>query len=225
MATYTQLQTRAQSQAFSENSTDAALFVNDVYRDVVRRAALNPQSSVETLTGGDWQYSIASDFAISGLMSIEVVTGTSTGSAYSWLLEPVSAETIIAKSTTTTTGQPREYALRGTDTFLVWPAPESGTSLTIYYQAAPTALSSGSDTPSLIPNEYHYVIQYGAAAMLANEEGAELAVTLQQLYEAELAKLIGIKAQMSSSMQKRVRVGYPWRARPVTGRNDVYPAA
>lgn len=225
MATYAQLKTRAQAQAFSENATDAALYVNDVYRDVVRRCALNPAESVETLVAGDWKYAIAADFGITDLLAIDYITATTSGATYSWLLEPVSAEAIIAEAVTSSTGQPRRYALRGVDTFLVHPAPESGISLTIYYQAAPTALSSDSDTPSKVPSEYHHVIQYGAAALLANEEGPELAITLQQLYEAELVKLMGIHNQMSASVGKRVRVGYPWREGNLSSRNDVYPGA
>jgi len=223
VATYAQLKTRAQAQALTDNATDAALFVNDVYRDVVRRCGLNPQESVETLVASDWKYGIASDFAISGLLGIDVITATTTGAAYSWLLEPTSPEAIIALNTTSTTGRPRQYAIRGTDTFLVYPAPDSGVSITIYYQAAPTALSADGDIPTLVPTEYHHVIQYGAAALLANEEGPELAVTLAQLYEQELVKLMGVKNRMSDSLGKRVKVGYPWRVHPAPGRNDVYP--
>lgn len=225
MATFAQLKTRAQAQAFSENATDAAAFVNDVYRDVVRRCGLNVTESIESLTAGTWKYGISANFGISDLLSIDVVSGTTSGTSYSWVLEPTSAETIIAQNVTSTLGQPRQYALQGIEAFLVYPAPDTGVSLTIRYFAAPTALSADGDTPTAIPSEYHYLLQYGAAALLANEEGSDLAITLSQLYENELVKVKGIINQMDANLSKRVRVGYPWKLRPLSGRNDTYPAA
>lgn len=215
MATYTQIQTRAQAWAMSENATDAPLYANDAYREVVRRLKLNPLSVTKTLVAGDWEYSIASDWSISNLVGIDAIAYSPPGASFTSLLEPLSAETIIAQQTSASSirGAVREYALRGVDTVLFYPAPQGSDSITLYYQAAPTAMSAGSDTPSLIPSDFHDVVTLGCAAKLAEEEDSRLASELAGKFENRLFQVKGLLEEAESALGKRVTVGYPWRAR------------
>lgn len=207
MATYTQIQTRAQNKALSQNATDAALYANEVYRDVVARCRLNRTVASKNLTAGQWRYSLTSDFSLTPL-SIEHVTYTAPGATTSYPLEPTNDQEIIRLNQTVGTGSSRAYAMVGLDTFYLYPVPQGADSITLYYQAAPTAMSAGSDTPSLIPSEWQHIVTYGTAWKLAQDEDAGLEMQLKQMYEAEMAQFRGEIDKRQQTAPKQIKVGY-----------------
>ena len=208
MATYTQIQTRAQSMAMSANATDAPLFANEVYSEIVGFVGLNPTTATKTLTAGTFEYDIVADWSLSTLIAIDYITYAAAGATVFDLLQPTSFLDILRENRGSTNGYVRQYALRGKSKVDFAPRPQGGDSVTIYYQATPTALSAGTDTPSLIDSAWQYLVTWGTAARLAQEEGLDIASALEAQYVARRDDYVRWLEEAQGDVSKIVRVGY-----------------
>jgi len=69
---------------------------------------------------------------------------------------------------------------------MVWPTPSESGTITVYYVPRPATLSSGSDTPSEIPAEFHKLVEWYALAEAADyvdDESSGMGALYLQRYE------------------------------------------
>lgn len=86
---------------------------------------------------------------------------------------------------------PIYYALSGTDLLRVFPKPTSADTLTVRYVPVPATLSSGSDTPSEIPAQYHPAVEAYAkwkAAVWDDDASSMFGSSYQGEWEMWLSK-------------------------------------
>jgi hypothetical protein len=206
------------------DTTESGLFINDVYRDVVREVRAKVTKVTKTLTAGTATYTISGTFAISDLLSISYIEYNTSGGTDSYPVVPTSFEEILGlRSLNQTTGPTRLYALRDLDTIELYPAAQSSTdTLDIYYVSAPTALAAGGDIPSALPSEYHDVIALGATARMYEYEDAGQAQAYMGKYMARLTELKMFVNEKTGRIPRRTRVGYPTRRSQVPHDRSTY---
>jgi hypothetical protein len=184
VATYDQLKTRTKNLALDDDDTEAGLAVNDALTDIVVSCQLKVGTATGTLTSGQSVYTMSGDFSITDFGALQYMEYLALGSTQSYILEPISADEIIALNATNPIGATRQYAFLGLDTIRTWPEPQTtGDTMTIYYAKTPVALSAGSDVPTDIPSQWHWLISTGAAARLADAVGED--VNLSNALEAK----------------------------------------
>ena len=150
MATYAQLKTRTKNLALADDDTEAGLAVNDALTDIVVTCQLKVGTATGTLTSGQSVYTMSGDFAIADFGALQYMEYLALGSTQSYILEPISADGIIALNATNPIGATRQYAFLGLDTIRTWPEPQTtGDTMTVYYAKTPTALSNASDVPAI----------------------------------------------------------------------------
>lgn len=225
MATLLQIRTRAIRRALADASAGAAAteadnIINDVYKDIVSKAGLNILTQTLALASGDDSYvlttALADDF--NGLHGLYFSSPTQ-GTGY---LEPVDLNTIIQqRAAITNTGIPQMYALVGQSQLELFPAPQgTGATLVVWFYSFDTAdrLVTDGNVPTLVPDEYHDVIELAAAYRLAgiNESAGEnknLAGELFALYQQRLGELRAYMRRHESKQPRRMKAGYPGRVR------------
>jgi hypothetical protein len=142
------------------------------------------------LTANDGDYSIVTDLAVADFSALRVVKYTAAnGSNILNTLAPTTPDEIIAlrAANPSATSPATAYALQGWDNLLLHPLPATGDTLTLVYTAVPTVMTSDSDTPTRIPQEWHHLIVTRAAAVAMEVMDDQRAVLLQRQYEHELA--------------------------------------
>lgn len=75
-------------------------------------------------------------------------------------LEPANPTEVLLRrlNTASSSSTPLIYAVNGANMLMVYPTPTAADTLTIYYVPRPVTLSSGSDTPTEIPAEFHRLV-------------------------------------------------------------------
>ena len=211
MATFAQLKTRAQNLALNDDDTEAGLHVNDCLTDIVVGAQLKVTQVNETLTQSQSTYDISSDWGITDFGALQYLEYLALGSTYSYILEPFSADEILALNATNPIGATRNYAFLGLDTIRLWPVPQTtGDVLKVYYAQTPTQLSASSDVPSDIPSQWHWLIAIGAAARLADAVGEDqnLSNTLDVKFQAGMDRFQKWLGRRQGRTAKRIQTGY-----------------
>lgn len=217
MATFLQLKTRVQQMALESDATEAGLFINDVYKDIVVQAQTQPFYIANTLSAGQTaiSYSVVSDSVV-----FMYVTYTAVGDTLNQVLEPVSFEEILNLNSTQPTGVVRKYAVLGSGantTLQLYPAAQSaGDVIGAWLASPPTAMSSDTDTPTAIPSQWHYLISVGAAARLIQAVGEDetLATAFEQKYDAGMLKFKQWLARREGNTTQRMPTGYMASQRP-----------
>ena len=197
--------------------------VNESYARIVELCNLNPKLTTANLTGAVSSYSLTT-LGFTGLTRIRSLTYQTTGSQ-AYPLRPVTLDQMIQlrQSNPSTMGFLYAYALRGLDGLEVYPAAQTSTdTLTAYYSASPTLMSATTDIPTLIPTEYHYVIELGAIAEAMRTEHVEYA----QNYDAQFMRGVGrLQAHITrriSAQPKRLDLPMDALQVPVFGDRSVY---
>ena len=104
---------------------------------------------------------------------------------------------------TETTDGPSVYYQESPERVRIWPTPveTNSTALTIWYVARPNAMSSGSDTPSALPVEYHDLLAELAVSRIAlNEEAFDLSTSALNIANE-------LRGRMQGQMRKRQGAG------------------
>lgn len=227
MATLADLQTRVTARALTNDNTAATALINDVYRDIVSKAKLNPKKTTLSLTAGVDGYTLSSTITdFNGLLTIRFTGANGVVGA----IEHCSLSEIERRrAASIASGIPVVYTMVGFDKLEVWPVPPTtGDTLTVWYTGAPTALASAGDIPSLVPSEYHAAIEVGAAARLAaiyetDGENRQLKADLLAEYQQLVGELRAFITRHATDQPRRLRVGYQRypRLRPATPSTDV----
>jgi hypothetical protein len=203
--------------------------INEAYLELVARLNLYQRSATVTLTVGDGDYSILTDFAITDLTGVRSVTWVATGTGTEPApMEEVDPDVILAyrqQDAVTSTGMDSYYALLGLDTFMLYPVPAVASSLAIYYTARPTTLQADSDTPSQIPLEFHDAIEKRAIARLGRRKRDRIGEWSywDQQADKSLDQLQAWANKRKSDSPRRITQAYPGnRLRRARHRNDQY---
>lgn len=133
-------------------------WANDAVIDMLRRTHCYVISAGMTLTAGTGDYTLDSN-----ILEIKDIYTTS-GNANFRLQRLNHTDLINLRLFSVTTSPEKMWALQGANLLMLYPAPLSADTLTIYYVPRPTAMSSGTDDPSSaslggIPSEFHYGLE------------------------------------------------------------------
>lgn len=211
MATFLQLKTRAQNLALSDDSTESGLAVNDALTDIVVACQLKVTMATKTLTGGQSLYDLSADLGITDLGMLQYLEYLELGGTFSYILEPTSADEILALNATNPIGATRSYAFMGLDSIRLWPVPQqTGDSLKIYYSQTPTVLVADGDIPADIPSQWHWLIYIGAAARLADATGEDqnLSNALDAKFMVGMDKFQKFMGRRQGRTARKIQTGY-----------------
>ena len=165
----------------------------------------------ETLTQGQSVYDISADWGLTDFGALQYLEYLALGSTYSYILEPISADELLALNATNPIGATRQYAFLGLDTIRLWPTPQTtGDTLKVYYSQTPTALVNDSDVPADIPSQWQWLIAIGAAVRLADAVGEDqnLSASLEAKFEAGMDRFQKWLGRRQGRTAKRIQVGY-----------------
>lgn len=181
----------------STKQTQIDNILNTEYRRLCAEERLNIERTTMGLVAdsqladlpNDWQETIAIRFGANVLQPINLQRFAELDAA--------------SENGTETSDGPSMYYQESPERIRVWPTPTetNSTALTIWYVARPTAMSSGSDTPSAIPVEYHDLLAEMAVTRIAlNEEAFDLA-------NSALSIVSELRGRMQGQMRKRQGAG------------------
>lgn len=228
MATFEQLKTRAQNLALNDDDTEAGLAVNDTLVDIVVSAQLKVGAATAPLTSGQSVYDISTDWSITDFGALQYMEYLALGSSQAYILEPISADEIIALNATNPLGATRQYAFLGLDTIRVWPEPQTtGDTMTVYYAKTPADLVNDSDVPTDIPSQWHWLIYIGAAARLADAVGEDqnLSTALDAKFAVGMDKFQKFLTRRGGRTARRLQHGYLRTPRRPFHDNSTYYSA
>lgn len=168
MSTFSDLKTLAadlaalDSTELSTKLAGATGWVNLGYFDAVRRLGLNAATFTgAALTSGVAEYDLYTLTGIpkggaGGMMRLLGLTITGNGYTREPLTE-ITLDDMDARraSTDTSTGLPTAFCLIGENLLELDPAPDSSMTMGGTYCKRPTAMSADTDTPTVLPDEYH----------------------------------------------------------------------
>jgi hypothetical protein len=133
------------------------------------------------------------------------------GSTQAYILEPISADEIIALNATNPIGATRQYAFLGLDTIRTWPEPQTtGDTMTIYYAQTPATLVYDADEPTDIPSQWQWLVTIGAAMRLADAVGEDqnLSNALDAKFALGMDKFQKFLTRRGGRTARRVQYGY-----------------
>jgi len=208
--------------------------INDAYREIVGRFDLNPAEAVVTLTGGTDTYDFNTLLVAGGgqadFNGLIELYGTDTQSNPFGLEQGDISHIYKLRAAALSTGQPTDYALTGVSGLEIYPIPTSGWTITMIYNRwrSTSNLAAGGDTPSLIPDPYHDLLELRAAVLLANRyESMGMNVNLGdrvlQQYQVRLGEFQGIMRERQGKQVRRLHTGYRRfaRIRPAVPSQDL----
>lgn len=147
MSTLGDLRDEVAEEIGSINTTDDVTkidrFLNRAVRDFLSKTGIyvTEATTLETADSGDYTL----DTAIMLIKNIYVTSGT-----VDYPLEQVSPQQILdwRLASSSSTSPSRYYALNGANMLMVYPTPSGNDTVTLYYVAVPTEMSSTSHDPS-----------------------------------------------------------------------------
>lgn len=192
-------------------------WVNDGIEEVVGQTEARVGIATADLTAGDGDYEL--DSAIMRLLWIESAEG---GSSLDW--EPSSPNDILTARLNASSGSPvRRYAVDGANMLMVFPIPESDTSITMRYVPRPAALIDPDDTPTDIPGEFHKLVTLYAlwqGGDYDDDQTSAQGSRYQQLFEAGI---VDMRSRINKKRGRRLPRAHVSRRRGhrIPYRNDV----
>ncbi len=205
----------------ASDSNDQALideWVNQGVTDVMLRTGIKVVADTVSLSAGVGDYTLDTD-----ILAIREMVVTSAGDDYN-LTQVTPHEIRRWRRGLSGTGSPvYRYAVEGANLLMVYPTPSSADVLTVYYVPRPATLTSGSDSPTEIPTEFHKAVEYYALAEAADWDDDSSSAQGQRywdMYEREIGKAKRSKLTRGGA---RLPTAFLARRRWVRHREDVYP--
>lgn len=228
MATFAQLKQRAQNLALADDPTEAGAAVNDAVVDIVVACQLKVGTATPALTTGQSVYTITGDWGITDFGALQYMEYLALGSTQAYILEPISADEIIALNATNPIGATRQYAFLGYDTIRLWPEPQTtGDTMTVYYSKTPATLVYDADEPTDIPSQWQWLVTIGAAARLADAVGEDqnLSNALDAKFAVGMDKFQKFLTRRTGRTARRLQHGYLRTPRRPFHDNSTYYSA
>lgn len=201
----------------SLNTSDAAelalidQWINDGVAEVVAETKSKVAVATAAITAGEPDYEM--DTAILRILWVQNADG--------YELEPTAPDDILRLRLNGAADVTRRYAVDGSNMLMLYPTPAAAGTLTLRYVPRPVTLSSGSDTPSEIPSEFHRAVTWYAlwqGADYDDDQTSAQGARYQQLYEQQLARIRGRLQKKRGRRLPRAQVAPTTR---VPSRNDI----
>ena len=131
------------------------IWINEGVADVLVKTRCKVSPFTMALTAGTADYTLST----SVLAIVDLYVAATNGDNF--LPERVSPSEILRMRLAASSDSPAlSYAVAGSNLLMVYPTPSAADVLTGSYVPRPTTLSSGSDTPSEIPTEWHKLVVF-----------------------------------------------------------------
>lgn len=223
-STFTDLQNEVIAKVRLDSTNDLQKvkdWINRVYADICIDTEAIQGVATMTLTANTSQYTLDS-----ALLRIKQMYVTPSGQQQSRPLVPTTVEQILEWSasngaTTSNQGSVTHYAQYGVDQIYFYPTPYAADTITVYYVKLPTALSSGTDVPSLQEPYVTECLVNGAcyqAAVFLKDPDAEL---FKRDFEQARARFRGHLRRKQGSMTQGFRITQGQPVRPHDPSADV----
>lgn len=170
----------------NQDDVELGALVNQAYAHVVAELGILEKSATKTLTAGDGDYTITTDFTLPDFAGVRsIVYAPANGMASCDTLDATSVDDIMAlrASNPTSTSPSLVYAIRGWNELLLQPLPGVGDTLTLVYTAFPADMVADPDTPTALPPNWHHLIVSYAAAMAMEVVSVARAQQLMESFE------------------------------------------
>lgn len=194
-------------------------YLNDAYEDFLVRSGCWITRSTMTTTSGSADYDLDQDIA--QLVELSILDSDGDTS----LPARVSARDILElrRSSSDQDSPSRRFAVQGHNLLMLWPTPTGSDTITIYYVPRPTTLSASSDTPSLIPPQYHRALEFYALAEMADyddDQSSGMGQSYLARYEQMVVRARREGQRMGSRRMAPARVGKRVERQWPIGRDD-----
>lgn len=163
--------------------------INEEAKELATTLRISQPTTTLTVVAGTGNYSLSSGFTATDVAQIRDVTYLPVGQSTGRLLSQTTAARIDELRAWSNVSYPSLYAMSGVDTLLLAPIPTDAGTLTVRYTSRPAEMATDSDTPGLIPVEFHDVIWLGAAVKLARIAAPARAQGLDAWYRERLGDL------------------------------------
>lgn len=181
----------------STKQTQIDLVLNTEYRRICAEERLNIEKTTMGLVAGsqladlpnDWQETISIRHGAVVLQPITFMRFAELDAS--------------GENGTETSNGPSVYYQESPERVRVWPTPveTNSTALTLWYVARPDAMTSGGNSPTALPVEYHDLLAELAVARIAqNEEQFDIAQSAQNTVNE-------LRQRMSAQMRRRQGYG------------------
>ena len=154
-------------------------WINEGYRDVVRRAKFNVTSASFSLTSGSADYAMSS-VAVSAMAVIDLWLDAPS---QTYPMERIPVEEMIRLRRVGGSPPARYYTMMGQNLLLLHPTPGTGETLRFYTVNRPPAVSLSSDSTSIIPVEWDKAIELYALWQASEYDQQESSKSGQMHYE------------------------------------------
>lgn len=187
--TYLQLQGRVidiPHRPKNQDAAEIAALINESYAYVVASLNCNIKTATKTLTAGDGDYSMITDFALSDYASLRALFYTAANGLNNFTpLAPVAIAELLAMraNNASATSPSVMYAMPGWGSLSLQPLPALNDTLTITYSAFPVALSANTDTPVALPTHLHHLIVGHCAAVCMEQVDVNYAQRMMEQFE------------------------------------------
>lgn len=174
-------------------------------------ALLRPQlsSTVKVITMGQANYSLSTDFGLTGLTGIRDIVYQGQTSSQPWTLAETTPALIREmRQTFTNSNYINLYAIDGLDQLLLYPTTQSvGDTITIYYITRSADLVNPTDVPTGLPEEFHEIYEIAAIQRSMRQSSPEYAAQYTQMYEHKLGEYRKWKNKRGGARPRRSVVG------------------
>jgi hypothetical protein len=230
MATLRQMSDRVLTQAGLNQTAyrdEARSIVSDVYLELCLNLRFNTKTVTVALTAGQGDYSISGDFGLTDFLSLRTLIYTGSNLPYSKRVERTTPDELW--SLRAITGSAAifggwVYAHEPNDLLMFYPLPQANDEVTIQYSARPDPLTDDTDEPTLLPLEFHYVIEDGAMERAVRYQKKPHQPSdidrYRQRYRDGINAIRRWRNQAESANPRHAVVGR--RTRPYAPRRDIY---
>lgn len=193
-------------------------WINEGYEDFVRKTRCFADWDDMDLTADTHTYTLPTQ-----PLAILEIYNTANGTQYR--MERQTLDDIIEMRRAVSAAPARHYATIGMNLLTVYPTPGEGEAVTIYWIPRPTALTSGSDTPTSVPPEFHQAIAYYAIARAAeydNHEPSQYGSYYRALYEMQVRECRSSIRNIGGRRNAPLVAGRPASSRISNDRSQIF---
>lgn len=229
-----ELQAAVLARTGTSDVTIAITAINNAYQEIVGRAHQNLVEVVLPLVAGTSKYSInallLTAVGFQDFYGLYELYGTDTTLNNSPLEQNDLSHIVKMRASSTTSGQPTNFAMVGPDGLEFWPTPTSGQQVTLWYDRWRTAnnLTTGPQIPSLIMEPYHDLLDLRASLLVASRyesmgENRGLKGDVAAEYDRRMAEFLAFTKNRQGKQTRRIYTGFRRfaRLRPAVPSQDL----
>lgn len=214
-----ELQAAVFARSATSDPTIAITAINNAYQEIVGAAHLNPAKVTLPLVAGTDGYSLnallTTAVGNADFYGLIEMYGLDTASNPSPMEQNDLSHIVRLRAAAAMTGQPTNFALVGLDQLEIVPVPISGQQITMWYDRwrAANNLTAGANTPVLLPEPFHDLIDLRASMQIASRyestgENAALAQKIGAEYATRTGEWLAYLRKRQGKQTRRMTTGY-----------------